>query len=66
MRSTPVIRTALAAALPMLAYAADGKSTRYATHVIVLVFGTDHTDTITLQILGLLQAVVLVARQGPR
>jgi hypothetical protein len=66
MRSTPVLRTALAAALPLLAYAADGKSTRYAARIIVLVVGTNRTDTITLQILGLLQAVVLVARQGPR
>ncbi|KAK4119558.1 carbohydrate-binding module family 1 protein [Parathielavia appendiculata] len=29
MRSAPVLRTALAAALPFAAYAADGKSTRY-------------------------------------
>ncbi|KAK4032328.1 endo-beta-D-1,4-glucanase [Parachaetomium inaequale] len=29
MRTTPILRTALAAALPLVAYAADGKSTRY-------------------------------------
>ncbi|KAG7286697.1 Endoglucanase 5A [Staphylotrichum longicolle] len=29
MRSTPILRTALAAALPLVAFAADGKSTRY-------------------------------------
>jgi hypothetical protein len=32
MRSAPIFRTALAAALPLAALAADGKSTRYYFH----------------------------------